>query len=865
MSNKVLINLGKPMVVLNGLVTDKNNYSNEQKIKLLKAKKDPKFQSLKNPKIIENSAIMENNNNVMDLSEEEEDENEIKVINKLDSITSKNQEQKRKKKNGESTEENNDESSKKEETNIISKSVNKGMFQISQINLEAKKKENKNKKNKTQNRTELKQSQRTKKDEEKNINNLIVSNFSDLAEISNSNSINDNKINIGPKPSKNNDIKKSRKKQFITQKKEEKPEIKVEYKEVPKAYSYEELIKYGKNNACTFITLFSPNQLLNIIEDKSQIFMLNRKLKKEKKENVIISNKANEIDLTKNIYYMLKNNKVIDLFKKLSPENNNILQYMPIRYTGINTYGYLNINYCTNNSNINKIDDEIHFITKYFNDKNKDYILHFRKYILNLSCFKSNETLQNDRDYNIYHIIIPKKSVNKININFNEETSLDSLISKLNCEYYFYCQRPGELLIVEPESILLSYYAKEKTGIIPFFEKNYLIMFWNKMNKDSFSDYLILQNICKNEKYKNFPIVNTLVNLVNKHWASLSNDIIKIILEIYNDMDNYENINKYINDINDNNIRFHKLFLNGIYLCQRCQQEIFNFYVYDPKHKSNNLNYNNHCDKNMIIEYENNNDNIVDYLNQNEGEFICINCAHDKKYFCEEKNIIFFKYTREELNNFISTINSKINSSRNKEKKEMKEMISANFNGKRKDDCINVDEFLLKIDGPLRILDKEYEKNKNDLLNKEIKVDKYLNIIGKKDNANEINNIDPLNPSNFRNDIQDKDIYEKLNVDYDYQMDIPYGLMEPKMMSSKQSQKNNMNVNFIPYNEDSFNFDNENKDNEIKSDIDSNINNKSNEKENKNNNNSNNKGSKKNKNKKKNNVNMADLISSGQF
>ena len=151
------------------------------------------------------------------------------------------------------------------------------------------------------------------------------------------------------------------------------------------------------------------------------------------------------------------------------------------------------------------------------------------------------------------------------------------------------------------------------------------------------------------------------------------------------------------------------------------------------------------------------------------------------------------------------------------------------------------------------------------LLNKEIKVDKYLNIIGKKDNANEINNIDPLNPSNFRNDIQEKDIYEKLNVDYDYQMDISYGLIEPKMMSSKQSQKNNMNVNFIPYNEDSFNFDNENKDNEIKSDIDSNINNKSNEKENKNNNNSNNKGSKKNKNKKKNNVNMADLISSGQF
>ena len=60
------------------------------------------------------------------------------------------------------------------------------------------------------------------------------------------------------------------------------------------------------------------------------------------------------------------------------------------------------------------------------------------------------------------------------------------------------------------------------------------------------------------------------------------------------------------------------------------------------------------------------------------------------------------------MNNSISTINLKINSSRNKEKKEL---ISINFNAK--------------------ILDREFEKNKNDILNKEIKVDKYLNIIGK--------------------------------------------------------------------------------------------------------------------------------------
>ena len=143
-----------------------------------------------------------------------------------------------------------------------------------------------------------------------------------------------------------------------------------------------------------------------------------------------------------------------------------------------------------------------------------------------------------------------------------------------------------------------------------------------------------------------------------------------------------------------------------------------------------------------------------------------------------KKKILFFKYTKEDLNNSISTINLKINSSRNKEKKEL---ISINFNEK--------------------ILDREFEKNKNDTLNKEIKVDKYLNIIGKtkKNNNDEINNIDPLNPSNFQNDFQNKDIYEKLNLDYDYQMNIPYDLKEPKLMNSKQSQKNNMDVNLIPF------------------------------------------------------------------
>ena len=230
-------------------------------------------------------------------------------------------------------------------------------------------------------------------------------------------------------------------------------------------------------------------------------------MKKEKKVNIIISNKTNEINLTKNLLYLLKSNKTNNnnfaIFQKLNPKHNNILQYMPISYTGINNYGYMFINHSnnSNSSSNNKEESEIHFITNFYNDKNSQYILLFRKYIFNLSCFRNNELNHSENDYNIYHIIIPKNSVNKININLSEDTSLKSLIKKLNCEYYFYCQRPGELLIVEPESILLSYYYNENNGNDINFEKNYLLMFWNKMNIESFPDYLILKNICKNEQY----------------------------------------------------------------------------------------------------------------------------------------------------------------------------------------------------------------------------------------------------------------------------------------------------------------------------------------------------------------------------
>ena len=831
-----IINLGKPLVLLNGLVTDKNNYTEEQKIKMLKSKKALKNKIPNNPKLIPHSSEIKSvNNNIMPLSEEDDIDSSVKVISKFNNLKQQK--------------------SQESDDNIINKEINntKPMFNnndMYKINLSNKDEKAKKKKEKNnQNKTEIKRGKQKKKQED--TNNPIISDFSS--------DYNNNIIELGVNTK---EIRKMSKKRFISQKREENVEIKLEYKNVQKVNTYEEIIKTCKNDSCAYVTLLNQDDIKNIIEEKSQIYSVNKKLKKDKKETIIFSDKNNEINLTKNLLYFLKEKKYnFDLFKKLSPEQNNILQFMPLHYTGINNYGYMNINYNTPPSS-NKGEDEIHFITNFFNDKNSNYVLLFRKYILNLSCFKSNEAFNNDRDYNIYHIIIPKKSVNKINVNFSEKNSFNSLIQKLNCDYYFYPQQPGELLIVEPESILLSFYYKENinsnnnSNSIAF-EKNYLLMFWNKMNTEHFSDYLILQNITKNERYKYFPIVNTLINLVNKQSGILSNDIIKIILEIYNDFDLYENINEYIKEISDNNIRFHKLYLHGIYLCQHCGQEIFNFYVYYPK-ENNNFNCASfHWDKNMIVENENicNNDfNGMGIFNStNNGIFICVKCAHNKHFFSEKKNIIFFKYTKDEVNNLISSITSKINRFRSKDNYDI---ISKNFFTKRNDDCINMDEFLLKIDGPIRILDSEYEKNKNDLINRKNKVDKYLKYFDKKEEDKADKDIDPLDSNNFTNNINENNLYENLELNFVYPMNVSFDLEEKaNNRRNKIENKNSINMNFVP-----FNFEKNEKNIFVEE-----------EKEivkEKNNTNNNggfniNRGNKKNK--KKNGTNLQDIIFSGEF
>ena len=690
--------LDEPIIVLNGLVTDKTEYSHEQIKEFLKNKKniyEKKSKNVSSPKkarkkIENNNREIINNNNIIMLSEDS-DSNEIPK-SKKNVKSPKKAKNKRMKKNKSTDEEENLFSS-----NSVVKKKKSGLG-LGDYKL---------KKNKI---NEAKKS------------NLIVEDDEEKGEED------DEEVS-------SHNYNKKKIKDFFSFKssiiEEDNSKPIVNYKTVKESNNYLEIRDKCKDQSCTYISLLDSSELKSIIENSavSQFF---KKIKNDGKENIIISEQNQEKNLINALDEIINSNdKKYKLFQKLKPDYNNILVYMPSDYSGINSFGFMNI--ISYNEK-----DEIKFITKFFKDKTNKYILKFRKYILNLSYFKSND----DDDNIIYHIIIPKKNLKLIDINFNEKMGLNDLLCKLNCEYYFFAQQPGELLIVEPGSLHLSYYKKSKNNDKQ--DKNFLLMFWNKMNIDSFYDFLTLKNDCLSEGYKYFPILTMLFNLINKKIKDLSEDSIKTIREIYNDMDSYENINKYIKEINDNNISLHKLFLKNIDLCNICQQEIFNFYVYY---------YNKEIEENSDYNYS--------------SSFICINCAYKKKYFSIQKSIIFFKYPKEDLDFFIDKIFTYINKNKNSinniiyeyNYENNEEIISNCFDlYNRKNDCINVDEFLLKLDGPLKIIDKENKIN-NFLSNKNVKVDKYLKFI-ENDNINDSSFIDPLNKNNFTNQATNDDIFE---------------------------------------------------------------------------------------------------------
>ena len=719
-----------PIIVLNGLVTDRNEYPLEKKIELLRKKKkiSKKEININNGRNhIKNNQNSKNKYNLRFKKENISEESNSEIMSFIDL----------------------DKSSDLKKDKNKNKSLNKNLTSYEDFFSSQKYKINTQKKNKSENKR-IKKKEQNEKEEIKNIKSEslkknILNNFTFGA----NNNINknryqedndnDNEFSIFSQEY-NNSISKGDNNNYNEFSIFSQEDEKIKYKTVKKCLANEEIKSTLKKNNCVCVPLYKISELKSIIEQKSTTFKLIKELEnkeKEEKIDVIISDQNQEKDLVKELNEILSRKASLEKYKllqNLKPEYNNILRYFPNDYCGINTYGFMSINSYLNDK------DEIQFISPYFKDRTEQYKLKFRKYIINLSSFISN--LNNKENY-IYHIIIPKNNVNKIDINFNEEMDLNHFLEKLNCEYYFYKQDPGELLIVEPECIHLSYYKTKKKEQ----KKNYLIMFWNKLSINSFSDYMTLKNDCIYQKYKYFPISSMLLNLLNKKLKYISNDNIKTILEIYNEMDKYENINKYNNLIKENNIYFLKLFLN-IDICGDCSQEIFNYYVIT------NL---NEFDEDLNIQNE----------KCNNFHFICINCAYRKNYFSNSQSIIFYKYSKTELDSFISKITSYLNKNKEEEKIDIisineEEIISECFNlNRRENDSINIKDLILKIKGPLNILDREYQDDNNFYSQKNIKVDKYLKYF-QDDKLNINEDIDPLNLKNFINNINENDIYINL-------------------------------------------------------------------------------------------------------
>ena len=756
-----------PIIVLNGLVTDRNECSLEKKIELLRKKKKI---SKKEKNINVSKIQIKNNRNAKNISNlslkkeifSEESNSEIMRFIDLDKSSNliKNKKKKKKKK----------------------KSLNKSLsrdqefFKSYNCQINTKKKNNsEDKRKKTKDKKE-----EIKNIKNERIKNSIFSNFSFGANYNNNknrfqdNNDNDNEFSIFSQEY-NNDINKEENDNYNEFSIFSQEEEKKNYKDVEKCLKYEEIKKKLKNNYCAYIPLFNIPELKSIIEQKSTTFKLIKELKnkeKESKVDVIISDQKQEEDLVNGMIEILSRKASLDkfnLFQKLKPEYNNILRYLPNEYCGINIYGFMSINSYLNDK------DEIQFISPYFKDRTDQYKLKFRKYIINLSSFISNSN--NNENY-IYHIIIPKNNINKIDINFNEEMDLNLFLEKLNCEYYFYKQYPGELLIVEPDCIHLSYYKKKEEEQI----KRYLIMYWNNLYINSFSDYMTLKMDCICQKYKYFPILSMLLNLVNKKLKYIPNDNIKTILEIYNEMDKYENINKYYNLIKENNIYFQKLFLN-IDICGDCSQEIFNYYVITDL---------NGIDEDLKIQNE----------KCNNIHFICINCAYKKNYFSNSQSIIFYKYSKTEMDSFISKITSYLNKNKEEEKIDIisineEEIISESFNlNKRENESINIKDLILKIKGPLSALDRDSQNDNSYYSQKNIKVDKYLKYF-QDDKLNINEDIDPLNFKNFKNSVNENDIYKNLFDNENYYSKNNFNFSIKEFGNLNDDKRINQNNNFF--------------------------------------------------------------------
>jgi hypothetical protein len=167
--------------------------------------------------------------------------------------------------------------------------------------------------------------------------------------------------------------------------------------------------------------------------------------------------------------------------------------------------------------------------------------------------------------------------------------------------------------------------------------------------------------------------------------------------------------------------------------------------------------------------------------------------------------MIFYKYSKSEIDSYISKVTSIINN-KNRQKENINEddcrIMSNCFDIiNRENEEITINEFSLKINGALNVIDKDYENN-DSFFQKYIKVDKYLkNIENENYNNDSFDSFDvnPLSKDNFKNNINENDIYETLNINnYHFINNSLLDINEKKYNESKS-------INLFAFKENSYN------------------------------------------------------------
>ena len=288
---------------------------------------------------------------------------------------------------------------------------------------------------------------------------------------------------------------------------------------------------------------------------------------KKYSHEIIKKNIIEEIDTSLNKKYVdityLNEEKFEKIKKKL---NNNelecypkgekdLLKYCPIDIPGINYPKIINIK-CNPKEGI--------YLTNLYNIlKEKKNQSQFRKFILNIS-----------QNVIIYNYIIDNSNANKIE-SINIENINIEYFKSLNIEFYNFNQNPGETLIVEPGSIHISYIKNELNN-----EINCEIVYWSNAVFDNNKDLYYAINF--NSDYLLFPLVNTLLRMLNNNLHILSSSSIENVYYFLQKIFVKENL--IIRELK-NNKKICKYYHCNILNCSDCFREIMNYYTFINRNK----------------------------------------------------------------------------------------------------------------------------------------------------------------------------------------------------------------------------------------------------------------------------------------